>query len=68
MKFDEKSIFFLNPPFFYFHGNCLSSNFMKLCRNIHCRVWQLLGGAGVNKFKMVTDVVPIKFHQFLFGE
>jgi hypothetical protein len=22
MKFDEKSIFFLNPPFFYFHDNC----------------------------------------------
>ena len=22
MKFDEKSNFFLNPPFFYFHGNC----------------------------------------------
>jgi hypothetical protein len=21
----------------------LSSNFMKLCRNIHCSVWQLLG-------------------------
>jgi hypothetical protein len=22
MKFDEKSNFFLNLPFFYFHGNC----------------------------------------------
>ena len=22
MKFDEKSNFVLNPPFFYFHGNC----------------------------------------------
>jgi hypothetical protein len=22
MKFDEQSNFFLNPPFFYFHGNC----------------------------------------------
>ena len=22
MKFDERNQFFLNPPFFYFHGNC----------------------------------------------
>jgi hypothetical protein len=29
----------------------LSSNFMKLCRNIHCSVWQLLGGFCV-KFQM----------------
>jgi hypothetical protein len=28
-----------------------SSNFMKLCKNIHCSVWQLLG---LNKFKMAA--------------
>jgi hypothetical protein len=78
---------------------------MKLCKNIHCSVWQLLG---LNKFKMAAiamvelkktiksppilfpwqlwqfvqpipifwaylvpldvDVVPTRFHQFLFGE
>jgi hypothetical protein len=30
----------------------LSSNFMKLCKNIHRSVWQLLGG--LKKFKMAT--------------
>jgi hypothetical protein len=49
----------LKSPFFYFHGNCgkvcptnsdffglsrsTRCNFMKLCRNIHRSVWQLLG-------------------------
>jgi hypothetical protein len=29
----------------------LSSNFMKLCRNIHCSVWQLLGGCTNSKWR-----------------
>ena len=36
----------------------LSSNFMKLCRNIHHSVWQLLGG--LNKFKMVAIAMVTK--------
>jgi hypothetical protein len=50
----------------------LSSNFMKLCRNIHRSVWQLL--RGWNKFLLAylvpldVDVVPMKFYQFLLVE
>jgi hypothetical protein len=56
----------------------LSSNFIKICSNIHRSVRQLL--AIVAKFvqpipiflaylvPLDVDVVPIKFHQFLFGE
>jgi hypothetical protein len=31
--------------------------FMKLCRNIHCSVWQLLG---VEKFKMLAVAMETK--------
>jgi hypothetical protein len=36
----------------------LSSNFMKLCRNTHHSVWQLLGG--FEKFKMVAIAMVTK--------
>jgi hypothetical protein len=41
MKFDEKSIFFLNPPFFYFHGNCgkvcpTDCDFLGLSHSTRC--------------------------------
>jgi hypothetical protein len=36
----------------------LSSNFMKLCRNIHRSVWQLF--AGVEKFKMAAVAMVTK--------
>jgi hypothetical protein len=41
----------------------LSSNFMKLCRNIHCSVWQLLGG--LNKFKLAAVAMVTKVQNFL---
>jgi hypothetical protein len=41
----------------------LSSNFMKLCRNIHCSVWQLLGG--LSKFKMAAVAMVTKVQKML---
>jgi hypothetical protein len=44
-------------------GGFLSSNFMKLCRDIHRSVWQLLGG--LNKFKMVAIAMVTKVQKML---
>ena len=41
----------------------LSSNFMKLCRNIHRSVWQLLGGW--TKFKMAAVAMVPKVQKML---
>jgi hypothetical protein len=41
----------------------LSSNFMKLCRNIHRSVWQLLGG--LKKFKMAAVAMVTKVQKML---
>jgi cellobiose-specific phosphotransferase system component IIC len=42
----------------------LSSNFMKLCRNILCSVWQILGG--LKKFKMAAiAMVPTPLFWYL---
>jgi hypothetical protein len=41
----------------------LSSNFMKLCRDIHRSVWQLLGG--LNKFKMAAIAMVTKVQKML---
>jgi hypothetical protein len=40
----------------------LSSNFMKLCRNIHRSVWQLLG---MNKFKLAAIAMVTKVQKML---
>ena len=45
----------------------LSSNFMKLCRNIHCSVWQLLGEGGLNKFQMAAVAMVTKVQKMLNG-
>jgi hypothetical protein len=37
---------------------------MKLCRNIHRSVWQLLGG-GLNKFKMAAVAMVTKVQKML---
>jgi hypothetical protein len=41
MKLDEKSNFFLNPPFFYCHGNCgkvcsTDCDFLGLSHSTRC--------------------------------
>jgi hypothetical protein len=41
----------------------LSSNFMKLCRNIHRSVWQLLGVE--KKFKMAAIAMVTKVQKLL---
>jgi hypothetical protein len=46
---------FINSPFFCFHGNC-----GKVCKPIPIFLVYLVA--------LDVDVVPIKFHQFLFGE
>jgi hypothetical protein len=48
MKFDERNKKKIKIPTFLFPLQLqqilfFSSNFMKLCKNIHCSVWQLLG-------------------------
>jgi hypothetical protein len=40
----------------------LSSNFMKICRNIHCSVWQLLEVE--KKFKMMWMLFLSRFINF----
>jgi hypothetical protein len=47
---------FLKSPFFYFHGNC-----SKVCPTDSDFFLAYL-------VPLDVDVVPIKFHQFLFGE
>jgi hypothetical protein len=56
MKFDERNpIFFLNPPFFVSMANAA-----KFVQPIPIFFTYLV--------PLDVDVVPIKFHQFLFGE
>jgi hypothetical protein len=42
MKFDERNKKKIKIPTFLFPLQ-LQQNFMKLCKDIHCSVWQLLG-------------------------
>jgi hypothetical protein len=51
----NESKIFLNPPFFYFYGNC-----GKVCPTDSHLLAYLV--------PLDVDVVPTKFHQFLFGE
>jgi hypothetical protein len=55
MKLDEKSHFFLNPPFFI--SMATAAKFIQLIPIFLAYLVPL-----------AVDVVPIQFHQFLFGE
>ena len=54
MKFDERNQIFFKSPFFCFHGNC-----GKVCPTDSDFLAYLV--------PLDVDVVPIKFHQFLFA-
>jgi hypothetical protein len=53
MKFDERNQFFLNPPFFV--SMATAAKFVQLILIVLAYLVPL-----------DVDVVPIKFHQFLF--
>jgi hypothetical protein len=56
MKFEERNQFFLNPPFFISMATAA-----KFVQPIPIFFLAYL-------VPLDVDVVPIKFHQFLFGE